>query len=111
MKKGDFILIFICLLIGAVFLFFPKKSGERAEIYLNGEKVKTVSLKENSLFTVGNVSVVVENGKIFVENSPCADKICMHTGKIYRAGDTIACLPEKVIIKIIGSNAPDGVTG
>lgn len=111
MKKGDIILICLCLIVCAVLLFFPKSHGERAEIYLDGEKVKTVSLKENSRFTVGNVSVAVEDGKIFVENSPCADRICVHTGKISRKGDTIACLPEKVIIKIIGSSAPDGVTG
>ncbi len=111
MKKGDIILICLCLTLCALLLFFPKSHGDKAEIYLNGEKVRTVSLKEDTRFTVGNVSVAVEDGKIYVENSPCADKICVNTGKIFRKGDTVACLPEKVIIKIIGGSAPDGVTG
>lgn len=40
---------------------------------------------------------------IFVEEANCPDQICVKWGKITKPGQTIVCLPHKVVIKIIGN--------
>lgn len=37
---------------------------------------------------------------IAVKSSSCPDKICVHTGRVSQIGQSIACLPNHVIIKI-----------
>ena len=36
----------------------------------------------------------------WVESSPCPDKICIKEGRIQKPGETIACVPEKVLLTL-----------
>ncbi|MFQ3619698.1 MAG: NusG domain II-containing protein [Spirochaetales bacterium] len=49
---------------------------------------------------LGNTHVILQNGAAFVDHSPCRDKICIHMGKIRRNGEWIACLPNRVFLRI-----------
>lgn len=49
---------------------------------------------------MGNTIAQIRNGNIRVINSCCKNKICTHTGYISKAGEFIACAPNKVLIKI-----------
>ena len=40
--------------------------------------------------------------------SDCKNQICVNTGKISRAGEIIVCLPNYVIVEIIGSGEGGG---
>lgn len=46
---------------------------------------------------------------ISVTASDCPDKVCVHTGKIHMKGQSIACLPNHVIVKIGTEEAPGGL--
>lgn len=89
-----------------VFCLFLPGQGEAAyaEIYLDGELVKTVSLRENQEFTVTgryeNV-IAVENGKIAVTDSDCPGGDCVHIG--WRADGSIVCLPNGLEIRIVSA--------
>lgn len=55
------------------------------------------------------VDIIVEtfaDKSIAVMHSNCPDHICMHTGHVSREGQSIACLPNHVIIKIGTEEAP-----
>ena len=41
------------------------------------------------------------DGGICFEKSDCSDKICIHAGKLYTVGQSAACLPNGIIIKIV----------
>ena len=47
--------------------------------------------------------IAAENGEIWVESSPCKDKICMRTGKLCRAGESAVCVPLKTVVSIKGT--------
>ncbi len=38
---------------------------------------------------------------IYVEQSGCPDKICVHKGRITTVGDMIVCLPAQTVVEVI----------
>ena len=59
------------------------------------------------------VSLTAEG--VRVEEADCPTQDCVHTGTITRAGQSIVCLPARVIIRLEGGavdrDAPDAVIG
>ncbi|MDO5410107.1 MAG: NusG domain II-containing protein [Lachnospiraceae bacterium] len=116
-------LIFIILIVslGAFWLLNTcEKSGSVAEIYQDGELVKTIHLDmvtENYSFTVKGEHDVynvieVRPGEIGIVDASCPDGLCIHMGFIHSPGVPVTCLPNKLIIKVIeakNSSQPDGV--
>ena len=56
----------------------------------------------NVVFRVdkGTNTLVIENGQAHFINSDCPDKTCQKIGKISKSGETIVCLPHKVIAEV-----------
>ena len=116
-KKSDVIFVTVILIVSfllwAGLRFLPPKSATRAEIYYKTDLVETVDLHtgKDRLFSVpGHENVVFhlfEDGKISFEQSDCPDKVCIHTGKLDRTGQTAACLPNEMILKIVSDKEPN----
>lgn len=93
----------------ALFWFMSNAERENpaAEIYQNGKLIRTVSLLENTEFTVycdGGFNVVtVSDGKIYVSSADCPDKVCVKQGKISGAVP-IVCLPHKLEIRVVNGD-------
>jgi len=51
---------------------------------------------------LGNNRIVVRDGSVFVESAPCANQICVKTGRVSRPGQWIACLPNRVFVAVEG---------
>ena len=53
--------------------------------------------------------------EVWVESSDCPTQDCVHTGHISRSGQSIVCLPARIIIRLEGGtvdkDAPDVVIG
>lgn len=118
--KKDFIIIGALLLFAGGWLAFRNflvkpASSVQADIYYDSRMVKTVALTSglNETFAVpGQPDVVlrVSNGKICFDSSTCRDKICIKAGYLSRPGESAACLPNKVAVKLVavGSSKQDG---
>lgn len=82
-----------------------------AEIYLNGELLKNVSLSEECEFTIdcgsGHNTVTVRGGTISVTEADCPDKVCVRTGAISGGTVPIVCLPHRLEIRVV--NGADSV--
>jgi len=118
-KKSDLIVIFSLLAVAAAvfFAFQGSASGipAKAEIYYGSELVKTVVLTDPKpeRFTIPqDENVVFEvygDGSICFSESDCPDKICVKTGRLSKVGETAACIPNKIFMKIVPLNpAPQG---
>ncbi len=119
--KTDVLLISCLLAVIAVFcsvrFLVYKTETLIGEVYFDGELVDTVNLteKEEKKIITGednNVVIAAHDGKIFFEKSTCHDKICMLSDELEKSGDFSACLPEKVIVKVVGEkndDAPDAI--
>ena len=112
MKKGDFIVIaavlMLCLLL-FIPSFFPADTLT-AEVYADGEKVKTVSLSElkgEERFTVAGCEILLEkDGASFIK-SDCPDQLCVKCGKLKNPGDSMACVPNRVVVTVKTENNDD----
>jgi len=55
---------------------------------------------------LGETRVLIEEDGARVLDSPCPLRLCVAAGKISRAGRVVACLPNRVALRLVGG-APD----
>ncbi len=110
-RIGDlFILLIVLCLVGAVlYSVFAPARGNAAEVYSDGKLIATLSLKKNTVYELDHMQIVVNGGKVWVEHADCPDKICEKTGKIYKKGQAIVCLPNKIAIRITGKGEVEAI--
>lgn len=114
--KGDLVLI-VSLLVLSLCLFlssFKTAENLRAEIYVGGEMAHSIALSEvgeSYTLTENYCQLLIENDGVSFVFSNCGDQLCVRKGKLKKQGDTMACVPEKVvvIIKSDSKNQIDGV--
>lgn len=91
-------------------------AGKIANIYLDGELIKSVDLAAVDgaySFTVesaGGVNIIeVEPGRIRVSNADCPDGVCVRHGWLSDSAEPIVCLPHRLVIRLEG--ATSGIDG
>ena len=47
--------------------------------------------------------LVIKDGKADVTEADCPDKLCVHQKAISKTNETIVCLPNKVVVQVIGA--------
>lgn len=110
MKKlrNDVILISSILIITVIsaFLYFSmQKGGNNVAVIKNGEQIAVCSLKENLTLPITDDNhtnmLVIKDGKAYISQANCPDKICVNHRPVSKTGETIVCLPAKLVIEII----------
>ena len=113
--KRDIFLIaaFLCVaLIIYAFLYLSSYEGDIVIVKVDGTVVKELPLNQDDEFTVsgfqgGINSIIIRNGSVLASDADCPDKLCVKTGKINRAGETIVCLPHRVVVEIKSNSVSD----
>ena len=108
MKKRDIILIASILAIAiALFLIveLTKEEGAGVTVKVDGVKIAEYSLSADGTYPLngGTNILVIENGKAYLTDANCPDKLCVHQGKISMTGETITCLPNKLTVTVFGT--------
>lgn len=111
MKRNDIILVAIILVIAAAGLLYmnlSKKSGDMVVIKVDGEIYKELPLNKDTTFEIegvrgGKNELVIKDGHADMADANCPDKLCVHQRDIQNDGETIVCLPNKVIVEIESS--------
>jgi hypothetical protein len=111
--KND-VLLLAGMLLAGVILFVAvgaaKAGGARADVVVNGKVAESYPLnvdREVELNYSGHNLLRIENGRAQIVAADCPDKLCMKQGAIAKTGETIVCLPHRVIIRVSGGEAPD----
>jgi hypothetical protein len=117
--RMDIILIGILLifaLITAVAVYLTHDKGSTVVVKVDGAVVSELPLSEDTELVVdgyqgGTNRIIIRNREAFVLEADCPDALCVKTGKISRAGETVVCLPHRVVVEIKGkdSGSNDGV--
>ena len=59
-----------------------------------------------------HLTILLDRNGVRVAESDCPGRDCVHTGVITRAGQSIVCLPEQVVVQLSGGGSgPDAVLG
>ena len=108
-KIRNDILFIIALLvtvavIGVGFFLF-RKEGSTVIVTVDGQTFGTYSLSENRVLDIvtGDEELnrlVIQDGRAYVETATCPDGICSSHRPISRKGESIVCLPHKVVITV-----------
>ena len=116
MKKMDFLVILIALVIAGVFSAFTLtgKKGDTVEVVVDGEMVTSFTLGANVEYEIntefGKNILVIKDGKAEIIDADCRDKICVKHAAISKKGESIICLPHRLIVRISGqSEDTDGI--
>lgn len=113
--KNDIILAVIVIVIaaaGLLLLNIFKTEGSFAVIKIDGKETERYPLSVNTEVVIetgddGRNTLVIEDNKAFMKDANCPDKICEGHSKISYKGETIVCLPHKVVIEIVTDEATD----
>ena len=112
--KRDAVLVLLCIIISAAVYFiiniYVKKDGAYAVVKVDGEIIRSLELNKNTSVIVhgyqgGSNTIVVDNGQVYMTDADCPDKLCERTGRISRTGESIVCLPHRVVVEIQGNTA------
>lgn len=119
--RNDIILIVVVLAVLLLAFFAMQLFGEKGtavKVTVDGKLYGEYSLSENisvDIYTGDNDSghnrLVIKDGKAFVESANCPDGICASHKPISVSGESIVCLPHRVVISVFAEDedAPDVV--
>jgi len=116
-KKADIFLFMTILVIGLISTYYISNldtPGASVRITVDGELYGTYSLNTDKTININqdddyNV-VIIENGYANMLDANCPNKVCMKHSPINKTGESIVCLPHKVLIEIIGGDEYDGIS-
>lgn len=106
-KAGDLLILLILLVSIALtlWLVLKPKNASVVEIYKNGELYMQASLYENKKIVVdknGRNIVEIKDGYVRIIEADCVGQECVHTAPIGKNGGVIVCLPNQLVVKIVG---------
>lgn len=89
------------------------RDGQTVVVTVDGTVIAEKPITVNDAVEIkdadGYNRVVIDNREVYMESADCPDKVCVKTGRISRAGETIICLPHKVVVEIKGGEDADAV--
>lgn len=113
--KNDIIFIAAILAvvaIAAVALLLLRGEGSTVTVEVDRQIIGTYSLAIDRVVDIptddGEMNrLVIRDGKAFMESATCPDGVCVSHRPISREGETIVCLPHKVVITVIGGSGEE----
>lgn len=119
LTKADIILFITLLAIGFGTLVYGARavadnaygatSDRMVQITVDNTIYGSYPLDENQQITVeqdNHTNIVsIEDGTVRIAESTCKNQICVSNGSIEVVGQQIVCLPNRVVVEIIGNES------
>ena len=109
LKWGDFVIIAAVLALAAAltawFAWGASDGQLYAEIWQDDVLVERVLLTDDTDRTIdldGHNVIVLAGRTARVASADCHDQVCVRTGTLTHAGQVAVCLPNRVILKLVG---------
>ena len=108
------------LLLGgalALFLWLTRQAGGTVSVQIDGKAVMELPLSEDTQIVLGEGkhtnTLVIRGGLAQVVDASCPDRICVRQGAVQYAGESIVCLPHKLVVTVEGGppSSIDGIAG
>lgn len=113
----DLAVFFVALVLAAVFCVGVYSTAFQTNgntvIVTTQNETLSFPLNENRTQTIEDgdsaLEIQIENGEVRVSSSNCRGQDCVHSPAISRAGQVILCAPQRILITISSTSAPDAV--
>ncbi len=116
--RNDIILL-LTLLSAALAVWglvkLAQKKGGFAVVEINGAETARYPLDTDIEIVIETADghenlLVIENGFARIEDADCPDRLCVKQGRIGMAGESIICLPHRLVVRIAGEEGVDAVS-
>lgn len=98
-------------LAAVILIFFAfnyltsRKNAVLVEVSVDGQILETYRLNETVNTVIessrgGTNHLIIQDGGVSISEASCPDKVCVHQGVIRETGQSLVCLPNKVIVTI-----------
>ena len=105
--RNDILLVAFIALAAVVFAItfrLTAKSGNSVVVLVDGKALMSFDLKSDCEKLISNQYgenlLVIKNGKASIKTADCPDEICVKHREISKTGETIVCLPHKLVIEV-----------
>lgn len=113
--KNDLLcLLGVCLAAGLILAgnFFLGSKGAYVQVIQDGTVLGTYALDEDQTLRIpfqeeGYNLLQITDGKAKVTDADCSDGLCIRQRSIQKGGESIICLPHKLVIQIEGKEEKD----
>ena len=109
--KNDIILVSVVIgviLLAILGILIFRTEGNTVKVTVDGKTFGEYSLNVDRTVEIksefGSNLLVIKNGKAYVEQASCPDGICSSHRPIHYDGQSIICLPNKVVVLIDDQN-------
>lgn len=109
-KKRNDILLIVGILIGmailavVVWLVFFQGSGTKAVVMVNDRVIFEQELTMDCQLPIqteaGYNILQIQNGEVRILEADCREQICVEHISINKKGETIVCLPHKLVVEV-----------
>ena len=119
-RRNDLLLILALLLtlmavgVGILFLRAP---GATVTVTVNGEVYGQYPLSKDARVEIRHGEdynlLEIREGKAYVSEANCPDGICAAHRPVFREGESVICLPHRVVIRVEGGAedlSPDAIS-
>lgn len=123
LKPGDIIIIVLLMLLSFTpIIIFQAVTADQSEavtyqaiVKVDGKILKTFDLKEDQdpyTYTYedpdGDYNLIeIAGSRVRISEASCDDQVCVRQGWIAKAGQSIVCLPHKLVIEIQASDGSE----
>ena len=107
--KKDIILLSVILLTAFLLWLVPsflhRDKPERVRVYQDGNQIADYPLAEDLVTAISYEEehynlLLIEDGKVSVSDADCPDQLCVKQRSISGNGESIICLPHKLVVKV-----------
>lgn len=113
MKKSDFLLASAMVTIALVWFltaYFFSSKGTMVYVYKDNNLIRSCPLEDTGEYSIEDngttiLNYVINNQTVDVTFATCPDRLCVFQKSISRDGESIVCLPHKIVIKIVSDTS------
>ena len=111
MKRRNDLLLIAGLLLAAALVWLlvrPGGAGAWAVVTVDGEERARYPLDVDRTVTLGGEDynvLHIAGGEVSVIEANCGDHTCVRTGAVSRKGETIVCLPHRLVVSVEGGGS------
>lgn len=108
--KNDLILVGVILSLSLIGFFIFKltmKDGNLVSVSINGDEKYKYSITDNLETDIitgdddeNTNTLVIKDGEVYIKSANCPDIICVGHRPISKDGETIVCLPHKIVVSV-----------
>lgn len=116
-KRNDILLVAVVVAaaVAALILWLClRQDGGTVRISVDGKETAEYPLSQNreiAIDELGHNTLIIKDGYAYISDADCPDQLCVKQGKISQSGQSIICLPHKLVVEIIGGESVvDGVS-